>query len=137
MAVQSVFTITNVSGNGTFATYTGSITSGAGLIVDVPIIVAGLTHTLFNGTFKITSIAPTFILGRTFGAIRNDFTGTVGLLFTAPSSSPPLINALGRWVIGGYSLTHTLYLCIASPFSIVGSVTVNTVGAPPGGFLFG
>ena len=55
MAAISVFTVTNIVGSGATATYTGSITFGTSpLITGTPIVVQGLTHTLFNGTYIIT-----------------------------------------------------------------------------------
>ena len=55
MAAITIFTCTSVTGNGTTATYTGSITSGATpLISGTPIIVAGfVAQTGFNGNFRI------------------------------------------------------------------------------------
>lgn len=56
MAAISTFTVTNITGTGSVATYTGSITSGATpLIVGTPITVTGLTgHATFVGVFLIT-----------------------------------------------------------------------------------
>lgn len=55
MAALTVFTCTSVTGNGTTATYTGTITSGASpLISGMPIIVVGFVAQVgFNGNFKI------------------------------------------------------------------------------------
>jgi hypothetical protein len=86
-----------------------------------------------------TAAVPAYLItGQILGSPVNSFTGCVGCFFTA-SATPPTVGSLGRWVISGNSGTHTLYLCsiVASTLTVLGSVTVNTVGATPGTYLYG
>jgi hypothetical protein len=100
MPITSVFTITNVAGSGTVATYTGSITSGSTpLVSGTPIIVVGLAHTLFNGTFVIAggNLTTTFTAANanSLSSAADSGTGTVNPegIQSYPSADVP--NPLG------------------------------------------
>lgn len=90
----------------------------------------------------VTIPAPTAALGNPFitaqslGTSRNDFTGCVGLLFTAPSSSPPTITQLGRWVISGNSGAHTVHLFDTTFGGETANASVNTSLGTPGTYKY-
>jgi hypothetical protein len=71
------------------------------------------------------------------GAIRNNFSGIVGLSFTT-AASPVTVYQLGRWVYLGNSASHIIKLTLASTGVDVvgGSVTVNTSGQTAGQFSY-
>ena len=77
-----------------------------------------------------------FVTGQaTLGALRNDFTGWVGFKF-AVGSSAITVNQLGRWVVSGNGGTHSVRLVRVSDHAVLGSVSVDTAGAPAGAFKY-
>ena len=82
-----------------------------------------------SGTPFVTSFRPS--------ALRNDFSGWVGLRFTV-GSADILVSSLGRWVEAGNGRTHRVRLANATTGVDVpgATVTVDTNGAPAGAFRF-
>lgn len=72
---------------------------------------------------------------------RNDFTGRVGVKFTAPAqmplaTAPPTILALGRMVVAGNNQVHTLEVWRVSTGALLATVAVPTVGKPAGEYTY-
>ncbi len=126
-ATSSSYTtpVTQQSDNGTqfrcvVSNGNGSITSNAATLTVLP---------TGGGTF--------FVTGRAFGALRNNYTGWVGMrVLVGPS--PLTITALGRYAVPGNSGTHTVKVVQAASGVDVpgGSASVNLAGAIAGGFVY-
>lgn len=71
-----------------------------------------------------------------FGSLRSNATENVGLKWSNTSGATVTITQLGRWVVSGNSLTHTLTLWNSSGV-LQRTVVVNCAGAPVGQFLYG
>ena len=69
------------------------------------------------------------------GATRNNYTGTVGILFTCNSSIH--VVALGRTNLSGNTGNHTLYLYDKTANSILASVTISTGAGTAGTVVYG
>jgi hypothetical protein len=81
-------------------------------------------------------VTPNLLTGITNGTARNDFDTCAGVQWlTGAGGGQPTITHLSRWKIAGNSLTHTIYLCIAAPFSIVTSVSVNMSTGSAGSYV--
>jgi hypothetical protein len=76
-----------------------------------------------------------FVTGETLGTLQNGHVGGVGYEFTV-GSSPITVYSLGRWVATGNTGTHSVSLVQVSNGATVGTVTVNTSGAPAGAFTY-
>jgi hypothetical protein len=74
------------------------------------------------------------VTGQTVGTARNNFNGDIGCVFTAAANSTAY--GLGRWVISGNSQSHVLDLLDETTCTSLGSVTVNTSGAPAGQYIY-
>jgi fibronectin type 3 domain-containing protein len=92
-----------------------------------------------GGTATATEVQATtatttdWVHGLTFQqGVRNDFTGWAGGDFTLNSGIT--VYALGRYVVPGNTQAHTVELVdfTGGGNTVVASVTVNTLGAPPG-----
>lgn len=77
-----------------------------------------------------------FITSQTPGALRNNFTGFVGMAFTV-GPTPIRINSLGRYVVPGNSMTHTVKLVQASTGAELASVSIPLTGATPNQYAYG
>jgi hypothetical protein len=79
------------------------------------------------------------VTGQSLGSTRNNSSLCLGFEFTAPSSNPPTVTALGRWVVSGNSGSHTLYLgkYVGTTWTTVATVSVNTSGATAATYLYG
>jgi Concanavalin A-like lectin/glucanases superfamily/Bacterial Ig domain/Chitobiase/beta-hexosaminidase C-terminal domain/Bacterial Ig-like domain (group 2) len=89
-------------------------------------------------SLTVTSNTPTdFVTSKTLGAIRNDYTGFVGMNITV-GASPITVTALGRIVLAGNTGSHVVKIVQASNGADVtgGSVTVNTAAGEPGSFAY-
>jgi hypothetical protein len=80
-----------------------------------------------SGAALVTSFSPS--------ALRNDFTGWVGMRLVVGSSDLS-VSALGRWSVGADTGTHTLRLVDAATGVDVASVVVNAAGTPAGAFAY-
>jgi RHS repeat-associated protein len=60
----------------------------------------------------------------------------VGLQFETGSIVTPTVTSLGRWVVAGNSRMHTVSLVRVSDKAVLGSVVVDTLGAPVGKFTY-
>lgn len=78
-----------------------------------------------------------FLIGQSLSnGTRNNFTGTVGFQFTVGASNLN-VTQLGRWVVSGNSLTHDITIYDVAAATVIGTVTVNTSGAPAAAYLYG
>lgn len=103
------------------------------------VVSSALPQAIFRGQNVGASVSPSieWVTGQILGTPRNDFTGCVGSTFTVGLANITVTD-LGRWVISGNSGSHTLVLqAFDSPFTGLGSVSINTSGAPTGAFLYG
>lgn len=83
----------------------------------------------------IQASATAFVTGVTsFGSLRNDFTGGVGMQIVI-GGSPITVSQVGRWVVSGNSGTHSVEI-YNSGGTLVASGTVNTSGATSGAFAY-
>lgn len=83
---------------------------------------------------QVTSSTP-WVTNVMTGTARNDFAGCAGVDFTP--SSDITVTSLGRWVISGNSLTHTIYILdYTTPFTLSISGVVDTSGATPGQYVY-
>jgi hypothetical protein len=87
--------------------------------------------TIVNG-YRHSAPPPSteFITSSPSTALRSDFTGCVGFNFTVGASSITVTD-LGRWVVSGNSLSHTVKIVDTSGTIIV-SASINTAGQPVG-----
>jgi hypothetical protein len=70
------------------------------------------------------------------GSLRADFSGLVGMAITV-GNSPLTVTSVGRLVVSGNSLTHTVKFVDSAGVDIPGgSATVNTAGGTPGTFVY-
>ncbi len=79
-----------------------------------------------------------FVISKTVGTLRNNYTGWVGMTITI-RSSPVTVTALGRMVAGTSTATHVVKIVQASNGADVpgASVTVNVAGGAAGSFVYG
>ncbi|MGA2715070.1 MAG: hypothetical protein ABSG41_18375 [Bryobacteraceae bacterium] len=79
-----------------------------------------------------------FVTGQTFGTLRNDYTGWVGMQFKT-GSNPLSVTAVGRIVAPGNSGTHTVKIVNASTgLDVPGaSAAVATAGGTVGSYVYG
>src|SRR6478736_4104772 len=70
------------------------------------------------------------------GTTVNYVTGDLGGKFNNVSGTTVVITQLGRWVVSGNTASHTLKIWDSS-HGLIDQVSVNTVGAPSGQFLYG
>ncbi len=76
-----------------------------------------------------------FVTGETtLGPLRNDYASPVGF-YILVGSAPITVTDLGRWVVAGNSRQHAVSIYDSTCKSL-GSVTVNTSGAPSGAFIY-
>ncbi len=94
----------------------------------------GVAQQALLGVSAGGSSSSLLITAQTVGTARNNFSGKVGFQFTV-GGSPITVSDLGRWVISGNSSTHTVGIYNSS-YSALGTVTVNTSGAPAGAYLY-
>jgi len=91
-------------------------------------------------TLTVLSAGATFITSVTTDPnhIRNDFTGSVGMLLQV-GPTPLTVRILGRMVLAGNTGTHTLKLVDGDTGVDIpgGSVTVDTTTGTPGAYLYG
>ncbi len=87
------------------------------------------------GSISLAAADTGFVTGQVLGALRGNYTGQIGLRFTV-GKSPVTLTGLGRWVLSGNSSAHTLTLVRESDLSILGSVSVPTLGATAGAFKY-
>ena len=112
-SMQAATTITNVVGNGTTAT----LTTSAPFLVNVgdTVAVSGLSHTAFNGTFKITAVTST-----TFSFLSS----------TSQSSASDTGSAVGGEIFELKEVLNTAALGVASfqqqPHAV--AVLLSTIG---------
>jgi len=91
-----------------------------------------------SGPIDITVNSSTsFITGTTLGALRNDYSGWLGMQFTV-GNNPITATALGRFVFNGNGGTHTLKLVDGATGVDVpnGSLPISLSGATPGQFTY-
>jgi len=86
-------------------------------------------------SISIPSPTTPFVTGETLGSLRGNYNGSLGFKFTV-GSAPVTVGQLGRWVVSGNSGSHTVELVRASDSAVIGSVSVNTLGATPGAFTY-
>jgi hypothetical protein len=86
-----------------------------------------------GGTSSGTSFVITYALNGP--AVRNNFSGWVGMKFTVGSTSLS-VNSLGRMCIAGNSGTHTVKIVNASTGLDAGSVSLNMSGCTGGQFKY-
>lgn len=116
------------------------------LIVAGAAIGLGLSNSISNSNAAWIGIprsgappaATAYVTSFTGGSVRNDFNCAAGVKITVGGTGVT-VTELGRWVVSGNSASHTVYLCTGTagaPPTVLGSVTVNTSGAPTGAFLY-
>jgi hypothetical protein len=67
--------------------------------------------------------------------VRNDYTGFIGVQITTGTKYLS-VSSLGRFVLSGNTQAHLVKIVDASTGLDVGSVTINTSGAPAGKFAY-
>jgi hypothetical protein len=92
-------------------------------------VTANFQCTAPSGTSFVTAFSTA---GR---ALRNDFTGWVGMKFTT-GSSPLTIVSLGRICVAGNSGTHVVKLLSAASTSVLAIASVSMSGCTPGQFVY-
>ncbi|MBL9113933.1 MAG: hypothetical protein JNJ83_02930 [Verrucomicrobiaceae bacterium] len=85
--------------------------------------------------FRYSSEATPLLTSHSMTKLRNDVTGWLGLEFTT-GSTVITIPQLGRWVVAGNTGTHAVRLVLASDGSTLGTVNIDTAGAPAGQFKY-
>ncbi len=101
--------------------------------------------TVSNSNGSVSSSAATltivqasaFVTPIAFGAVRNDYSGWVGMTILTGSSGLTITD-LGRFVLSGNSASHVVKLVNADTGLDVpgGMVTISTSGAPRGSFVY-
>lgn len=86
-------------------------------------------------SFKYSSAASPFIYSHGMTALRNDYTGWLGMEITV-GGTPMLVSALGRWVVNGNTGAHAVRLVDGISHDVLASATVNTLGATPNQFQY-
>lgn len=117
----------------TFVNWTGNVTSN-------PETVTLSTAQTVTATFQCTGTLPaTFVTGYdlTGQALRNDFTGWVGMKLTAGANSLT-VSSLGRICVAGNTQTHTVKFVNAGTGSDIAgaSASVSMAGCAAGQFVF-
>ena len=79
-----------------------------------------------------------FVINKTLGTLRNNYSGWVGMAITIGSNALP-VNALGRFVAAGNSGSHTVKIVNGSTGADVpgASVSISTAAGTPGTFQYG
>jgi len=97
----------------------------------------GLNRSFGPLNFKYVTVPPgvPFITAHSMSALRNDYTGWMGMKILV-GASDMLVNQLGRWVVPGNTGTHTVKLVNAATGANVASANVATLGAPAGQFKY-
>lgn len=140
--IDSPFTvIDSVAGNGSSAV-------GVGLAYDFQATATALNPTWTNAANNVVACMAAFshldpadvralVFSQALGTPRNNYGDGLGFKFTVGANNI-VVTDLGRWVISGNSGSHviTLYSGTSVSSNAIGSVTVNTSGAPVG-YLFG
>jgi hypothetical protein len=89
-------------------------------------------------TLTVVPSLPTtnYVASATLGAIRNNFTGWIGMALTV-GNTPISITQLGRMVAPGNSGIHALKIVTASGSDVAGGATsINTAGLSSGAFAY-
>ncbi len=127
----------------TFVTTTSSAQVMSGVFgAPSPYVVAGTAgYTYGPLDFQYTASAPAsgtnFVVSKSLGTLRNNFTGFVGMKITV-GSSPLVLSALGRFVVAGNSGSHTVKIADSTGADVAGaSVTIATAGKAAGSFAYG
>jgi hypothetical protein len=112
-----------------------AVTARNGVAITTGSTINGKTpNSAVNGqTIGSVSLTELFVADPVAGGARTDFTGCVGVEFTAAANFT--VYELARWVVSGNSQTHTVTLLNATG-TVLGSVSVNTSGAPAGAFKY-
>ena len=77
---------------------------------------------------------PTMITGITTGALRNDYTGTLGCVFKV--TAPITVKALGRYICAASTGTHLVVICDSSTGNLITSASVATSGVAVGEYAY-
>ena len=130
----------NIAG-ATSSTYTTPATQAGDNGTEFQCIVsnsAGSITSSFATLTVQTAAVPGFITSKTFGTLRNNYSGWVGMAIRIAANAV-VVTAVGRVVIAGNSAVHTVKLVNATTGADVvgGSASVATSGGSPGGFAYG
>jgi len=123
----STGTITDSAGN-VWNTGIPNIPAGAGANVTVPVTLTPAAGCPGGG-------GSAFVTGETtLGTLRNNWPSSVGFYILVGSASITITD-LGRWVVSGNAGQHVVSIYDSTCKSL-GSVTINTSGAPSGAFTY-
>lgn len=127
--VVTFLSITNAAGNGTVATYTYTLVSGAALRIGMSIVITGCTTAGFNGTFSITALpsGSTFTVNNPTNVTEAETaTGTLALSPTPTGNSTVAGGTVYEIWKSADALTSTLPMFVRMDY---GNFTAPTASA--------
>ena len=126
------------SGPVTLAVNVGATTAAGTYTLTIAATSGGLTQTT-TATLVVATIGSStnYVTSASFGTIRNNFTGWVGMQIEV-GNSPIVVTQLGRIVAGTSTGTHLVKIVQASNGADLpgGSATVNVSGGTAGTFVY-
>ena len=132
------------AGAGSFGAITGAVSSSYSTPATMPSDNGTQFECLIaNSQGSITTIAVTLtvlpvknlVTNLTLGALRNNFTGWVGMSVTV-GAQPLLVGQLGRFYVAGNSANHTVKIVNGATGADMVSATVVLASGSPGGFVY-
>ncbi|MBV9743700.1 MAG: hypothetical protein JO099_08045, partial [Acidobacteriia bacterium] len=130
---------TNIAGANA-ASYTTPALSLSNSATQFQCVITNPQGTVTSNAASVTVLPPgtNFVVNKTPGTLRNNFTGVVGMSITI-GSQPVAVTSLGRIMVQGNSGTHKLQIIDASTGNLIPGayVTVSMANNPAGSFVYG
>ena len=135
---SSFSNIPGATGSSYTTAATQAVNSGTEFLCIVSNSNGSISSTFATLTIQPAGAPPSFVVSKTLGTLRNNYTGWVGMAIQV-GGNPLTVSALGRIVVSGNSGAHAVKLVNGTTGIDVsgGSVSVSTSGGPPGGFVYG